>query len=324
MFDYEKLIRKLREFNKLSKSKQEGLIEDILTDKNFAEFLYKPKGIPNLATVVGDMYAGLSKPAVIKTIVRYVEDEGYEEFNRTHAAFLYNLCNLALETNNDREKERVEKKRSGTMSNKEFQETGDRIEEYAKLINRLFKCVKKINKKSANSLSEESNVSGAIVKAAMYSVPTPAMIDRFKIGRYLDVMLTNMYDKIEEKRINVDSANWRVFFKELFGKDNLAEVATFLLLEGHNRRDKYSCDEVIRCWDSLTEFALKQINDSPEMIRDHMMELYLKRVARMFTNGTYELRVDMLSIPKLSGYKYPNLTDTISKYLDKLEDVLKG
>ena len=325
MFDYQRLIKKLGEFNKLSKGKQRDLVDGILSDKDFAEFLFKPKGVPNLTEVVEQLYAGLSKPQVVKTIVKYVQEEGYEEFNRTHATFFYSLASLALETNNERAKENAEKKKSGQISNKEFNETRDKIDEYSKYIDRLLKITKKIVKKEAEDISDETAVPYKICRKACSLVPEANMIDRYKIGRYLDSLLNEVYDTIHQNEISIpNGVNWKGFFKKLFGKDNLAEVATFLLLEGHNRRDAYERDSnVIRCWDSLTEFALTQMNSAPEQIRDQMLELYLKRISRMFTNGTYELRVDLLSIPQLNGKQFPALSATIQKYAERLENIIK-
>lgn len=320
MFDYEKCIRKLNDFGKLSKSKQQNLIEDMLTNRTFAEFLFKEK-LTDPQGTMEKFYTALVRPSVLKALVNYVEDEGYDEFNRTHATFFYSICSVALDVNNDREQERVKKRRDGQISNREFQELGDKIEQYTKLVNRLFKACKKIVKSEAEELAEDANLPTYITKMALYNVPSPSMIARERIGKFLNILMAEIYEKVQEKQYSVSGVDWKVFFKELFGKDNLAEVATFLLLEKHSRLTKFNDEYVNECWESLTEFALTQINNAPEQLRDKMVELYLKRIDSMFRNGKFELRVDLSSIPKLGSY--PKLAETIDKYIDRLEAILK-
>ena len=323
MFNYEKLTKKLSSEN-LGKNKASELLEDALYNKEFMEFLFKPQGVPNLQHVVSELYAALCRPVVVKGLVNFITSEGYDEFNRKHTAFFYILALMGLETNNEREEENSEKRKKGQISNREFNETRDKIEEYGKYVKKLFKCTKKIAKPGAKNLAEESRLPEEFCRIAYYTIPEENMIDRYRIGKYLDSFLSEMYDCAAQNDIKISGkANWKVFFRKLFGKDNLAEVATFLLLEGHNRRDHYSAnDNVIEIWDSLTEFALTQIDNSPEQLRDQMLELYLKRVTKMFANGSIELRADLLSIPGVTS-KWPQLADTIKKYSEKLRIAMR-
>jgi hypothetical protein len=41
----------------------------------------------------------------------------------------------------------------------------------------------------------------------------------------------------------------------------------------------------------------------------------------MFTNGTFDLRVDLLALGK---FDFPKLTETIGKYASKIEEILKS
>jgi len=322
MFNYEKITKKLVSEN-TSKGKTKEILEDIIYSKEFGEFLFKPKNIPNLVQVVSDFYAGMSRPQSIKALVAIITEEGYDEFDRTHATFLYSVATTALEANNEREEENSKKRRDGRISNREFNENKDKIEEYSKYVKKLFKCVKKIVKKPAKMLADDSHLDTDLCRTACWMVPETEFIDRYKIGRFLDSLLTEMYDQVSKNSIRIShDVNWKVFFKKLFGKDNLAEVATFLLLEGHNRRDVYDSDDnVLDLWDSLTEFALMQMNTSPEQIRDQMLELYIKRISKMFTNGTYELRVNLLELPNVS--KWPQLAASVDKYRDKLKEIIE-
>lgn len=323
MFNHERVIKKLTG-EKLSKDKIMDILEDIIPSKDFAEFLFKPKGISNILEVTEQLYSGFCRPQVLKCLTDYITTEGYEEFNRTQATFFYSVCTMALEANNERAEENSEKRRNGQIGNREFNETNDKIDSYAKSIKKLFKATKKIVKKQAVILNEDSRVPIKICRIACYMIPETADIDRYKISPLLSSFLAEMYDLIAKENITIpENANWKTFFRKLFGKDNLAEVSTFLLLEGHSRRDQYESDRnVIDAWDSLTEFALVQMNQAPESLRDHMLELYIKKVAKMFTNGAYELRVNLLDIPEVKS-KWPQLANSIGKYADRIREVIK-
>lgn len=323
MFNHERVIKKLSS-DKLGKEKTMEILEDVIPSKDFAEFLWKPKGISNLAEVVEQLFAAFCRPQVIKCLTNYIIDEGYEEFNRTQAAFFYSICTSALESNNQRAEENSAKRKEGQITNREFNETNDKIDAYAKSVKKLFKATKKIVKRQAVTLSEDTRVPVKICRIACYMVPEANEFDRNKISPLLDNLLTEMYDLIAKENIEIpDNANWKGFFRKLFGKDNLAEVATFLLLEGHNRRDPYKSDHnVITAWDSLTEFALMQMNQAPETLRDQMLELYIKKISRLFTNGAYELRVNLLDIPEVKS-KWPQLANSIGKYANKIREIVK-
>lgn len=327
MFDYQRMLKKLSDFEDMGKSKQMKFIEDLMCDRDFPIFLYQPKDIPNLTEVVKQMYAGLTKIPVLKALIRYVDEEGYDQFSRTQAAFFYAIVTLALESANELAEENSKKKKDGEITMREYNDRNEKVEEYTKLIKRLFKTAKKIVKPEAKELSENTYLPYELARIACLMVPHKQYIDRNRIGNFLYMLLEEWYDNVDdvEEKISWASIEWKDVFKDLFGKDRLAEVATYLLLEGHSRKDK-NCSKPMagRLWDSLTEFALQQMNAAPEQIRDQMIELYLKKVSRMFTNGTYELRVDLLSIPEISGSKtLSNLTQSIIKYKDKLKEVFK-
>lgn len=323
MFDYERMIKRLENFDNISKSKQRKVVEELLTDKEVPNFLYRPKDIPNLSEVVSAFYTGLTKTSVLRNIVRFIEDEGYDEFNRTYACFFYAIVSIAIESANELASENADKRKDGEISNREFREKSDKIDEYVALVNRLFKLAKKIVKSEAKELSDDTNIPFKLARLACLMVPDKQYIDHHKIGSMLYLLLEEWYDNIDDvESVSALSIRWKGVFRHLFGKENLPEVATYLLLEGHSRKDK-KCKSARaeKLWDSLTEFALYQINEAPEQVRDHMLELYIKKVSRMFTNGTYELRVDLLSLPDMSGKTLSNLASSITKYRDKLETV---
>ena len=323
MFNYQRVTKKLSS-DDIGNGKIVSIIDDMMNDKEFMEFLFKPKGITNLTEVVSNFYSAMTRHVVIKNLVKYIKREDYDAFDSSHATFFYSLSNMALETLNELADEWRNKRKSGDVSNKEYKAMMAKIEDGYEYAEELFRQVKKIVKKKAKNLAADSHLDAHLCRIACYTIPEEEYIDRYKIGKFLDNLLTEMYSTIDRENItDFEDINWKVFFKRLFGKDNLAEVATFLLLEGHNRRDLYSTkSNVIRCWDSLTEFALQQLNAAPESIRDQLLELYIKRITRMFSNGTYELRVNILDIINMSS-KFPQLADSVKKYSSKLREAMK-
>jgi hypothetical protein len=109
-------------------------------------------------------------------------------------------------------------------------------------------------------------------------------------------------------------------FTYLFGEDKLCDVAMFVLLEGVHRLNKYNNPDIRKVWDSITDWALHQLESSPEILRNQMIELYIKKVSKMFENDSYDLRCDLL---KLSKDLFPNLVASIDKYRTKIKEITK-
>lgn len=320
MFDYDRTLRTLEEFGDLSEKKRFKFLRNLFYDDTFIEWLFQPKQVPNLNEMASALYVEFTRPKVIKAITEMVKDEGYSKFNRSHATFLYTLSNIAIQANNERAEETEKQRKAGELSNKEAQRLNEKIEKYNEYIADLLKVVRKIIKKDAVELAKESHLPKYICITAMHSVPEPQYIDRFKIGYYLNNLLNTVYSEIEQMGDFSEHVRWRTFFKEIFGKDNVVEVATFVLLEGVHRIDKYrNSEDVKNAWDSLTSFALQELNEAPEAIRSQMIELYIKRIDKMFANKAFDLRVNLLSI---NDKLFPKLVETVEKYTDKIESIL--
>lgn len=322
MFDYEQVIDALRDMKKMSGRKRRKTMKAILFDDDFIRWIFQPTKVANLTEIVGDLYAELSKPIIMEAIVDVVRDEGYSDFSRSHAVFFYSIANIAIQGNNDLQNEIRDMKRSGEMSTRDAKRAINDIKESNEVITELLKCGRKIIRRDAKRLANQSRLPRYITIAALTSVPDYEFVDHFKIGFYLNNLFNTIYSDVNDNGDFDKTVKWKTFFREVFGKDNVVEVATYILLEGVHRIDKYeNSEDVHDCWDSLTSFALKELNDSPTAIRDQMMELYLKRLSKMFKNKAFDLRVDLKNIDKDI---FPNLANTITKYTDKLMDILSG
>lgn len=320
MFDYDEVLGILQDFKKMRPKKRKKVIKALFFDHEFIEWLFKPKKVPNLNTLVTDIYAEFTKPIAMEAMVDAIKEEGYHEFTRSHATFLFTVANIAIQGNNESLDEISDKKKRGTLSSREIRDRVDRIDDANDIIADLLKVTKKIIKRDANKLARESRLPKYVCMTALHSVPEPEYIDRYKIGYYLNPLLNSIYSDVEANGGFERNVRWEPFFRALFGKENVVEAATFILLEGVHRVDKYkNSDDVRECWDSLTTFALRELNDSPQRIRQQMIELYIKRIDKMFANRSFDLRVDLLD---LSEKMFPELVETVGKYADKIVGII--
>lgn len=322
MFDYDNTLELLQDFKHFSPKKQKKIIKRLFKDETFIEWLFQPKKVPNLNEMVSALYGEFTKPEVMEAIVDTVKEEGYHSFTRSHATFIYSIANIAIQGNNDMLKNISAKKKEGEISSKDARKMSEKMDEINDIIASLLKVAKKIIKRDGVRLAKEAKLPKYITFTAFTSVPEPEYIDRFKIGLYLNNLFNTIYSEVEENGEFEDNVRWKNFFREIFGKDNVVEVATFILLEGVHRIDKYKSSADVRiCWDSLTAFALKELNEAPGALREQMIELYIKRISKMFANNSYDLRVNLLDI---STKAFPALVETIEKYSDKICGILNS
>lgn len=306
---------------KLSTNKVLKHLKHIFLDEKFMEWLFNPqKGNSELTNQVMTLYGEFVQPRTIKLLIKLVQEEG-DDYGRNQATFLMSLCSAAIANNNQRIKNAQDDKKNGNLSGRDYRDEMDDAEDNKEKIEKLYKMTKTIVKNDAKRLSRDTNLSKEICRIGYFNVPEPKYVDRYKIGFYLNTLLAAIYAEVsEEGRFDTD-VDWKEYFKNIFGKDNVFEVATFVLLEGVNRIDKYNNNGAVRdCWESLTSFALKQLDNAPDQIRSQMVELYIKRIDKMFANRSYDLRVNMMD---LSDYKFPNLAKTVDRYKDKIMNILK-
>lgn len=321
MFDYDDSLRILEDFPKMKEKKQQKVLKNLMFDDSFIEWLFQPKPEANITEKVNAMYIIFTKPKVVRSLADMISDIGYNEFGRSHATFLYSICNIAIQSNNDRIIEINRQRKNNELSSKEAQEILDKVEKYNKYIAELLRCVKKIVKRDAKQLARDAHLPKNVCSLAFHSVPEPKYVDRYRIGYYLNNLLNDIYSEVDATGGFENETRWKPFFKTIFGNDNIIEAATFILLEGVHRIDKYDSSKQVRaCWDSLTTFALKELNDAPDALRSQMLELYIKRIDKMFSNKAFDLRVNLLSV---DDNTFPKLVDSISKYADKIQDILK-
>ena len=322
MFNYSDTIELLEAIQEgMKEEKAIKNLKNLLLDDTFMDWVFNPPKVANAVEMANELQIGFIRPKVMRAVVTTIEEVGYDKFNRNVASYLYGIVNLAIAANNDKIKDVTSKRKSGDISTREESRLMEKCEKTNKAYKELFKTIKKIVKKDAKALSRQTGIPKEQCVSALISVPEVEFVNRYKIGFYINNIFATFYLNAEEGAFeDIDDIKWKPFFKEIFGKNNTIEAATFILLEGVHRINKYTHSEVKELWDSLTRFALKELESAPETLRNQMMELYIKRIDKMFMNKSYELRVDPLSI---SAASYPNLVETISHYADKIKDIFK-
>ena len=138
------------------------------------------------------------------------------------------------------------------------------------------------------------------------------------MGFYLNQVLLSIYRFVDDHHYDTSKIDWKEFFRILFGDKNVIEAATFILLEGVHRIDEYG-DEVNDTFNQLTMFALKELEIAPEGLKTQMLDLYVKRISRMFANRTFDLRANLLDIDPM---RFPNLAKTVDHYASQISEIV--
>lgn len=323
-----KVIDKLKEFPQLSRKKRRKIITKLITDDEFMKFLFKPDMSGNAKNLVleqvAKLYECMIKASVIVAILDMVEKEGVSEMTQTQATFFNSLTSMAIEDSNEILRQLDLLKTKKEISRAEAEKKADAVSEYTRYVAKLMKVTNKIVAKKVDRMHSIVGLPKVYGNIFLINNPEPKYIDKYKIGFYLNNTLSLIYQEADDNGIPIyiEEGDWHSIFEVVYGKENIAECATFILLEGAGRLSKYTRhkETVKDIWDSLTAFALDELNRSPDRIRDQMLGLYVKRIDKMFQNGVRELRVNLTGIDQLL---YPKLMDTVKKFLPKLEEILK-
>lgn len=293
------------------------LYEDFMTNKDFGGALFNPSDTDNIAEYVSQMYQLTSKPKVMKAILDVVADYGPEKFDRWVATWIFSIASFNLDAANASVDKINEDADRGNISKKERERELENVDRFMDLTGKLNKYSGKIVKSTAKIISKKSGLDKEFVKYALKTNPNPKFINSNRIGFYLNQLLNELYTEldIEECSERIEDIDWKYFFREIYGRENILDVATFILLEGAHRTKGFKTQNVRKIWDSLTAFALDQLENADAPARTQMIELYLKRIEKMFANGSFDLRVDLRSLP---NNDFPKLTSALEKYTDRI------
>ena len=324
---YEKAISKLEKFTELNKEKQVKLLKKILTDDEMLKWQFDPG--QNKQPYTGEMFNKLDKamamPAALKSYEPMLNRYGKETFTRSSIVTLHTVLTYALEIHNSMI-ESYKNEVSATGANKETKDMKNRVEKYAEHLDSLKGVIQKLVKPWLKSLSSDTGLSRDIIFKALMVAPEVKYIPQQRITSTTVHLLEEIYSEanISGFPAKGSGVHWKPLFKTIFGVENIPSVAVSILLEGAHHIDKYrESDNLIcvrDCWDSLTKFALNELEECPDKVRSQMIELYLKKAENLINrrNGRpTDLRVNLTRLPN----EFRNVIRTVDFYKNQFDSI---
>lgn len=314
------------EANQMSSGQLRKKLLRTITNEDFLMALFRPSSTnaskEELNAAITRIYDAASKRSTIASIAEAISDYGFGDMGRASATFLVTLVNLGMANIDEKASDLGRAKDHNEIGDGEYNRQMAKLDRYQEDLQELLKFAKRVVRNQARALSDETGIPRSLCISALFTVPGPEYIDAYKTGFYLKTVLGNVYGYVNANPNETDyeDVDWRTFFKKVFGKDRIPDVASLVLLEGVNKIERYeNYHEVRACWDSLTNFALKALNQAPASIRDQMLEIYIKRVNKMLKNHNIDLRVDLRMI---DDFRFDKLAETVKRYKSKLDSIM--
>ncbi len=325
------LLDDLKE-RRISKEDAAYRISNFLFDHDFMLEIYRPETLGINPTEIKEdsdtMYVLINRPRALKCLANAIINDGFDKYDRNTAAWLNTIVTAGILASAQREKRLNDDVANGEIDRAKAERERDSIEEFNAALNKVIRVARKIVNSQAKKMAQETGLPKELCSTILYQAPEPEMISNFKIGFYTVKALMVIYKYVERVPANarepIEDINWAPMFARLFGEKNITEACLFILLEGSNHLSNFKSPDVKRIWDSLTMFALTRLEKVPSETQHQMMDLYLKRIQRMFRNNSFDLRVDMR---KLDPEKMPRLTALINDdkydYKGKITAIVK-
>ena len=330
MFDYDKLAKKLGKFNDLSNKKQSKVLETIFCSEEFRDWFYgvgeNANDQPMTKPMVNKIFSSLAAPQVMKRATKFVKNKTSEEFDHNACSIAFLVVEQAIETSNNASREISESYKNGELASKEAKNYKAKSEQYNEYIANFMDALKDKARPEVKEICKKTNLPKGLVFTTYFMIPGRKYIPKHKIGMYVNQLLQEIYKWTGNSGIeDIHSIKWGSYFGNFFGSEMTSSAAISILLEGVRRIDAYRdtehFDDVRAVWDSLTNFAMTELDKAPEAVRRQMIEIYVKRIDRIFRNGNGpRLRVDMLNIPN----SFQNLAETVSHYTDRISRITKS
>ena len=329
MFDYDKTIRKLTKFSDLEKKKQNKIIKSILIDSEFRSWFYgvgeNSNSQPMTSPMINKLFNMLASPQVIKRVTKFIEDCDRETFDHTACSIAFLITEQAVDTINKINSEISTEYGNGELPSDEVKDYKGKSEKYTRLITDLLDAIRAKCKEEIKEIANKSNLPKGIVYTTYLMVPGREYIPKYKISLYMNQLLHEIYKWVGNSGIDdTVTIKWGPYFGSLFGNNLTASSSVSILLEGVKRIDAYRqtehFDDVRVVWDSLTNFAVTELDTAPEHVRRHMLDIYMKRLEKICKNGNIpRLRVNLLQLPN----NYHNLITSVNKYTNRLERIMR-
>lgn len=327
----ERAIKLFDGVNSMVTDRYRRKLVDLIADETFLRAIFRPTPRNDttkeeMRSLIMQVYDAASKRSSVAALADAISDYGYSYLSRTSAVFLVSLVNLGMATIDNKAADIGRARDHNEVSAREYERVIRKLDDYQEDLNTLLKYARRIVKGKARELAAKTGLPKEICISALFSVPAKQYLDTYKVGFYLQALLSNLYGYVNltanEPWVErgMDAIDWEFFFVAIFTRDRAPDVASLILLEGVNRIENYQNYDVVKeCWDAITVFALKTLNKAPSSVRDQMLELYLKRINKMLADHSIDLRIDLRMI---DDFRFKNLADTISRYKKKIDAIL--
>ena len=323
MFSYKEFMEFLSELRDYNERQRLKKTHKYLKSPDFYAWLFKPTLTPatqqeDITTVMSKLYGKLCKKKAVKTIIETIQEYGEDEYTRSTATFLFTVVKFCIDAIEDETKRVTDEYQSGKITRSEYKSAKDNIDSFATQVSKLNDYVNKIVRHDAKKLERTSGLPREIATCVLKTCPEKCYIGKHAISTFTKLVLDELYANVNDYPRGISKIDWDAFFTNLFGKENLCDVASFILVEGRHRI-KGMNDSVFTMWQKLTDWALHKLNDCDANTRTQMIEIYIKRLAKLVKNGVTDVRVDLLSIDEDA---YPQLSKTVNQYADKIKGIL--
>lgn len=327
MFDYDKVMKKLGKFDELSGKKQKKVFDRIFSTE-CKEWFYQvgesAKDQPMTPQMVDRLYNTLAQPMVMKRLTSYISSQDHEQFDHTCCSMAFIVVDQAVDAISKANEEVTSDYKGGSIGTKDAKSYKEKSEKYTEYVADLMNSLKDKSGPEVKNISKKTNLPKALVYTTYFLVPDRKYIPaKFKITYYMNIMLREIYRWVGQNGLDqIDQIRWGSLFGNYFGGEMTASAAISILLEGVKRIDPYKdaeyFDDVRAVWDSLTAWALNELEHQPENVRRQMIELYIKKIDRIYNHGHGPaLRVNILQLPP----KFSSLADTVSRYSNQISRI---
>lgn len=328
-FKYDKVIKKLERFQDLDKEKQLKLLKKVLMDEDYLSWQFDPGKDHQAYTteMVNKFYQLLAYPAPLRVFPKLLDHYSKRDFSRSSIVVLNAILTFGLKSNADMVRD-LQNEYHNNGSSVETKDMKARAEKYAERLDGLKAMIQKLAKPYLEDLSKETGLSKDMVYRTLIVVPDSKYLPKQRITVVTMNMLEDLYSEanITGFPARGHGVSWRPLMKELFGQENLGSVAVSILLEGVHNIDQYrgskNLGAVRDCWDSLTAYALTELERSSDDIRKQMINLYLKKAENKISrrgDRPTDFRVNLLRL----GREFSNLSRTVNMYQDTFSGLFK-
>lgn len=256
---------------------------------------------------------------LVKVIRKLSEKGKWLKVPRTTLVWLYTMCDATLDVCNEISEVCDREYARGAISKSEAKELHEDADKRYKAASEINRYIDSWLNYHMDDIYDRINLPEEVIRLSFKKVPDAKFMKRDKIGYYLNLVTSDLYEYIDEHDARCTKINWHLFFGELFGYDYEAEVAMQLTLEGTSRviRDWRNSGKIQIVWNSITEYALSVLDNCGADTLNHMIDLYTKYVSAMQTD-TSTLRVDLT---KIDTHQFRNIAKAVERASEKIGEM---